>query len=107
MMAMKKLIFAFCIFIPTLKVFAQKPGPLQNKKTLLPNGWTITPAGTSLPLGDLPLNIAVSSSKRYIAVTNNGQSTQTLQLIDVKREKVMDNIEIARSWMGLKFSEDE
>lgn len=30
---------------------------------LLPNGWTLTPAGRSLPLGDLPLNIAVSLSK--------------------------------------------
>ena len=104
---MKKLIFAFCIFTLAITAYSQKPGQLQNKKTLLPNGWTITPAGTSLPLGDLPLNIAVSSSKKYMAVTNNGQSTQTLQLIDVKKEKILDNIEIDRSWLGLKFSEDE
>ena len=104
---MKKLIFACCIFNLAITGYAQKPGQLQNKKTLLPNGWTITPAGTSLPLGDLPLNIAVSSTKKYIAVTNNGQSTQTLQLIDVKKERILDNIEIDRSWMGLKFSEDE
>ena len=98
---------------------AQMPGPtptgattgvreaLLQKKVLLPNGWSLTPAGTSLPLGDLPLNIAVSSSGRYIAVTNNGQSTQTLQLIDARDEKILDSVIIPKSWLGLKFSADE
>ncbi len=74
---------------------------------LLPNGWSLTPAGKSLQLGDLPLNIAVSSSKKYMAITNNGQSTQSIQLIDVKNEKRLDSIDIPKSWMGLKFSADE
>ena len=34
------------------------------KKVTLPNGWTLSPAGRSLPLGDLPLNIAISKSKK-------------------------------------------
>ena len=51
---------------------------LLKKKVLLPNGWSLTPAGHSLPLGDLPLNIAVAPSGHWLAVTNNGQSTQTL-----------------------------
>ena len=42
-----------------------------------------------------------------MAVTNNGQSKQTLQLIDIKTEKILDNIEIKKSWLGLKFSSDE
>jgi DNA-binding beta-propeller fold protein YncE len=80
----------------------------QAQKTVtLPNGWQLSPAGKSLPLGDLPLNIAVSRSKKLIAVTNNGQSTQSLQLIDVQKEKVLDSIEIAKSWLGLQFSSDE
>ena len=73
----------------------------------LPNGWSLTPVGKSLPLGDLPLNIVVSSSKKYIAVTNNGQSVQSIQLIDVKNEKILDNVVVPKSWYGLKFSSDE
>ncbi len=73
----------------------------------LPNGWSLTPVGNSLQLGDLPLNIAVSSSKKYLAVTNNGQSTQTIQLIDVVNKKVLDNVMIPKSWLGLHFSRDE
>lgn len=78
----------------------------QNKVTL-PNGWSLSPAGRSLSLGDLPLNMAVSKSNKLIAVTNNGQSKQSLQLIDSRREILLDNIEIKKSWLGLAFSSDE
>ncbi|MBK6816656.1 MAG: bifunctional YncE family protein/alkaline phosphatase family protein [Saprospiraceae bacterium] len=72
----------------------------------LPNGWSLSPAGRSFPLGDLPLNMALSQSKKYLAVTNNGQSTQSIQLIDIKKEKVIDSVQIAKSWYGLQFSKD-
>ena len=93
-------IFISFILLSTLHAAGQQA-------VTLPNGWSLSPAGRSLPLGDLPLNIAVSKSKKLIAVTNNGQSKQILQLINTKTEKILDNIEIARSWLGLKFSSDE
>ena len=74
---------------------------------LLPNGWSLTPAGHSLPLGDLPLNMTVSTSGKWLAVTNNGQSTQSLQLVDAAHEKILDSVDIPRSWLGLRFSADE
>ena len=78
-----------------------------QQKVLLPNGWTLSPAGLSFPLGDLPLNIAVSKSKKLMAVTNNGQSIQSIHLINPVTEKVLDNVIVAKSWYGLKFSADE
>lgn len=89
--------------------FAQEH-PTNNPKAakiLLPNGWSLTPIGKSLPLGDLPLNIQLSHSKKLLAVTNNGQSTQTIQLIDIAAERVTDEVEIAKSWYGLQFSADD
>jgi YVTN family beta-propeller protein len=82
-------------------------GQLNKNRVKLPNGWHLSPAGRSLPLGDFPLNLAVSKSKKWMAVTNNGQSVQSLQLIDVKSEKIIDNIIIPKSWYGLTFSADE
>jgi DNA-binding beta-propeller fold protein YncE len=79
---------------------------LLRKKVMLPNGWSLTPAGHGFSLGDLPLNIAVSPSGTRVAVTNNGQSTQTIQLIDVAKELVLDSVVIPKSWLGLKFSGD-
>ena len=97
---MKKICAGFAMFLLAAVSHAQQT-------VTLPNGWQLSPAGKSLLLGDLPLNIAVSKSKKLMAVTNNGQSTQTLQLIDVQTEKILDNIEIAKSWLGLQFSSDE
>ena len=56
---------------------------------------------------DLPLNLVVSPSKKYLAVTNNGQSTQSITLIDAATETVLDDETIAKSWLGLAFSPDE
>ncbi|HMK24697.1 MAG TPA: bifunctional YncE family protein/alkaline phosphatase family protein [Chitinophagaceae bacterium] len=84
--------------------YAQSLQEIESKKVQLPNGWSLTPVGNSLPLGDLPLNIAVSPSKKLIAVTNNGQSVQSIQLIDVMKGKLLDVAVIPKSWYGLKFS---
>lgn len=100
MLYLKNIIFCICFFTPTLLLS-------QSKKIMLPNSWTLQPAGRSMPLGDLPLNIAVSNSKKLIAVTNNGQSVQSIQLIDPATEKILDNIVVAKCWYGLKFSTDE
>ncbi len=90
---------------------AMGPGKTeQSGQVLLPNGWRLSPAGRSLMLGelsDLPLNIQLSRSGRLMAVTNNGQSTQSIQLLDPHTEKVLDEKEIGKSWYGLAFAPDE
>ncbi len=83
----------------TLNAYSQN-----NSKILLPNGWSLSPAGRSVSLGDLPLNMQVSRKGDLIAVTNNGQSNQSIQLIDANSEQLLDQIEIGKSWYGLKFS---
>lgn len=86
---------------------AQDLASIEKARVKLPNGWSVTPVGKSLPLGDLPLNIAVSRSNRYAAVTNNGQSTQTIQLLDARNDRELDKVVISKSWGGLVFSADE
>jgi YVTN family beta-propeller protein len=100
---------AFVLIINSFVAFAQptKYSGNASEKVRLSNGWFLSPAGRSLPLGDLPLNLVVSPSKKYLAVTNNGQSVQSLQLIDAKKETVLHSEVIAKSWYGLKFSADE
>ena len=83
------------------------PNNSDHSNVLLPNGWSLSPAGRSLPLGDLPLNIQISASQKLMAVTNNGQSRQSIQLIDPQMEKILHDQTIGKSWYGLKFSADE
>src|SRR3989339_981193 len=102
----RKLIVATLLLVSAF-ANAQTVQQLLAKKVLLPNGWALTPIGNSFPLGDLPLNMAVSKSKKLMAVTNNGQGTQSIQLINPTTEKVLDTKIIERSWYGLVFSADE
>jgi YVTN family beta-propeller protein len=107
-MKQKLILSTVILFIITLQTQAQLPGKIeQTGQVLLPNGWKLSPAGTALPLGDLPLNMQLSASGRLLAVTNNGQSTQSIQLIDPKNEKLLDERIIKKSWYGLAFSHDE
>jgi YVTN family beta-propeller protein len=84
---------------------------LTGRRVQLPNQWKLTPAGESLPLGDLPLNMAVSPSKNLIAVTNNGVDRHFIQLFAPQKGgtafKEVAKVNIAKAWYGLAFSDDE
>lgn len=102
---MKKIIFALGVLTSVI-TYAQTTAELNASRILLPNGWALTPVGKQVQLGDLPLNMVVSKDKKLIAVTNNGQSKQNLQLIDVASGKLISDIPIDKSWYGLDFSAD-
>ncbi len=97
-------VFLFIVSGTSVSVFAQSLNEIMANQVALPNGWKLSPVGKLLPLGDLPLNIAVSPSEKMLAVTNNGQSTQTIQLIDAAEMKLLNSVEIRKSWLGLTFS---
>jgi YVTN family beta-propeller protein len=104
----RKLFLLGLTLVVTNSLFAQTPGKIaETQQVLLPNGWKLSPAGSYLQLGDLPLNIQLSKSGKLLAVTNNGQSTQSIQLIDPVNEKILDEKIVGKSWYGLTFSNDE
>lgn len=96
----------FCAVLLTLQLHAQSDlqSQLTSKRVTLPNGWKLSPHGESIPLGDLPLHVAVSPNQKYLLVTNNGQSVQSLQLIDVASNQILDSKELPKSWYGLKVA---
>ena len=79
---------------------------LDSRRLLLPNGWSLSVPGESIPLGDFPLNLVASKDGRLMAVTNNGQSEQSLMLIDPGKVKVIQTTVIPKSWYGLAFNND-
>lgn len=81
------------------------PGPTV-KGTLLPNGWTLTPEGAQVPVSDLPLNLALSKDGRYILATTNGNGDQTINIIDARSQRSLQNITVKKSWLGLAFTPD-
>ncbi|MBP7038381.1 MAG: beta-propeller fold lactonase family protein [Bacteroidales bacterium] len=103
---MKKTVLIMMLAGIAISISAQISGDLSSRRVALPNGWYLSPVGKVLQLGDLPLNIAVSPNGKQAAVTNNGQSTQMIHLVDVKKETVTDSVIIGKSWLGLVFSDN-
>jgi YVTN family beta-propeller protein len=82
---------------------------LSVKRVQLPNQWKLTPAGNAqLPLGDLPLQMVLSSDRKRLAVTNNGVGVQKIQLFGIAADQVtqLSEITIPKAWYGLAFSKD-
>jgi DNA-binding beta-propeller fold protein YncE len=100
--SMMRIVMLLCLSAISSYGLAQAPSTI-----LLPNGWKLSPVGASMPLGDLPLNLEVSPSGKLMAVTNNGQGVQTIELINLATKKKIDSVEVKRSWYGLSFSADE
>lgn len=111
MPALKPILLILVIYILTsvhgpAKIAAQSLKELGQKRVQLPNGWKLTPVGKLLSLGDLPLNIAVSPDGKLLAITNNGQSTQHIQLADAEKMVQLDSVPLAKGWLGLTFSKN-
>ena len=91
----------------TMKVDSKTVPYHNDTVAMLPNGWKLTPAGKSIPLGDFPMNMVLSHHGDFIAVTNNGQGVQSIELIDVHAQRISDSIAVKAAWLGLKFSNDD
>jgi YVTN family beta-propeller protein len=67
---------------------------------LLPNGWTVSPAGDQVALTDLPLNI-IPLDSRLALVATSGYNDHELSLVDLEARKVVDAETVRQSWYGL------
>lgn len=94
---------AAAAIVPTLA------GPGPDGTAITPVGQRVTPAGLQTRLGDLPLNSALSPDGKKLLVTNNGQGTQSLQLVSVADHTVEQTLEYSSPeslYMGLAWSAD-
>jgi YVTN family beta-propeller protein len=82
------------------------PGPTTGG-FLLPNGWTVSPAGEQVTLTDLPLNIIPLSDGKHVLVATNGYNRHELSLIDLTSRKIVASEPAVHSWFGLAVSSAE
>jgi DNA-binding beta-propeller fold protein YncE len=85
---------------------AEWPGAKPDGATLLPNMWSLRPAGRQIPLGDFPVNIALHPGGRFAAVLHAGHGKHTLAILDLPGESVVTNQPVGEAWYGLAFSRD-
>jgi YVTN family beta-propeller protein len=68
---------------------------------LLPNGWTLTPAGMQVELPDMPLNILPLADRAQALVATSGFTTHKLALVDLPSGRVEAEEAVQQSWFGL------
>lgn len=88
------------------ETYVQLEALLNSQRILLPNGWSLSVPGTTIPLGDFPLNLVPSKDGQVLAITNNGQSEQSIMLIDPHTFEMTQKIVIPKSWYGMAFNDD-
>ncbi len=96
-------LFAACSAIPA-NSDRRLPGKMDDGRTLLPNGWILSPAGRSIDLGDLPLGMQISPDGKFAAIVNSGEGKQTISLVDINTERVVQTLPIKKTWMGVCFN---
>ena len=81
------------------------PGPRPGGATLLPNGWTLTPAGRLLALpGDMPLQMQTTPDGRFLVVNTGGFHDHTVSLVSLATNTVTQSVNVGKDWDGLAIS---
>jgi YVTN family beta-propeller protein len=73
---------------------------------LLPNMWSLRPAGTQVDLGDFPVNIAVHPGGRFAAVLHSGHGRHEVRVVEISAAKVVAETKVDEAFYGLEFSRD-
>jgi YVTN family beta-propeller protein len=83
------------------------PGALPGGGFDLPNGWRITPAGKQIAdLNDLILKMVISPDGKVIIAGHSGYLPHGLSVIDAKTHKVVQEVPLKTTWLGLAWSGD-
>jgi YVTN family beta-propeller protein len=84
-------------------------GPQGDQIGVTSSNRMLTPAGKQIKLGNFPMGGALSPDGRYLVVSNDGQGTQSLQVVDTKTNKVVQSIPYISPealYLGVVFSPD-
>lgn len=87
-------------------VLAQTPhiGKLPDGGFLLNNGWTLRPAGDSVPVDTLPMSTAVSNDGKYLLVLNAGLHQPSVSVIDIAKKAEVSRFKLPDAWLGLTIA---
>jgi DNA-binding beta-propeller fold protein YncE len=84
----------------------QLPGLQGNGQTLLPNGWSLRPAGVQVDMGDFPTHIELSPDGKFAAVLHSGWGKHEVRMVSLSDNKIISTVVIDQTFQGLRFSSD-
>jgi DNA-binding beta-propeller fold protein YncE len=84
----------------------QWPGLRPDGSMLLPNQWTLRPAGERVDLGDFPVNIAVHPNGTFAAVLHCGYSQHEVVMVNLAEGAIASRSDVPEAFYGITFSRD-
>lgn len=85
---------------------ATLPGIQRDGSVLLPNQWSLRPAGRQVIVGDFPVNLALHPGGRYVAVLHSGYSQHEIRILDLASGGLVSSVALNESFYGLAWSAD-
>ena len=82
------------------------PGMKRDGRVLLPNGWSLKPAGRQAALGDLPVALAENPTAPVLAVLHAGYGEHEVVTLDAASGKVVARTSLPETLAGLVWSAD-
>jgi DNA-binding beta-propeller fold protein YncE len=77
------------------------PGMDEGGTVLLPNQWSLKPAGKQIKLGDFPVQIVLHPSERWAAVLHAGYGDHEIVVVDLKRDRVVSRVTVPQAFYGI------
>ncbi|MEQ1851258.1 MAG: bifunctional YncE family protein/alkaline phosphatase family protein [Chthoniobacteraceae bacterium] len=91
---------------PGARTRVEVPGPQPDGAVLLPNQWSLRPAGKQTLVGDFPVNIALHPEGKFAAILHCGYGQHEIQILDIASGKVASRVNINEAFYGIAFSPD-
>jgi sugar lactone lactonase YvrE len=84
------------------------PGMSRSGAVLLPNGWSVKPAGRQVSLGDFPVTLAENPKEPILAALHAGHGEHEVVTVDVggRRPHVVARVTLHETFGGLAWSVD-
>jgi len=79
------------------------PGLQPDRTVLLPNQWSIKPAGEHIELGDTPTDIAMHPTEPSAAIVHCGQGEHEVIVVDPNTRRVACRAPVLQSFNGVTF----
>jgi len=82
------------------------PGLTQAGTVVLPNGWSLKPAGRQAPVGDFPVTMVEHPTEPILAVLHAGYGEHEVITLDANSGKTIGRVAFKESFQGLTWSSD-
>ncbi len=82
------------------------PGLDRAGSVLLPNGWSLKPAGRQTALGDMPVALAEHPTDPYLAVLHAGYGENEVVILHADSGRVVARYALPHAFAGLTWSRD-